>query len=95
VVWQLKYLHDLYVGSASLFYALSSFILFAVAEMFRCAGALRLDNRKVFRCPGRKVSLVVFFCFINKYDSGLLKCQFLSTSPIALSRVCWGVYNCL
>ena len=26
-----------------------------------CAGALRLDNRKVFRCPGCKVSLVLFF----------------------------------
>jgi len=83
------------LGLLRCFTQLSSFILFAVAEMFRCAGALRLDNRKVFRCRGRKVSLVVFFCFMNKYDSGLLKCQFLSTSPIALSRVCWGVYNCL
>jgi len=34
--------------------------LVAVTEMFHCAGALRLDNRKVFLCPGRKVSLVVF-----------------------------------
>jgi len=32
---------------------------------------------------------------MNKYDSRLLKCLFLSTSPMALSRVCWGVYNCL
>jgi len=31
----------------------------------------------------------------EKYDSRLLKCLFLSTSPIASSRVCWGVYNCL
>ena len=65
-----------------------------IAEMLRCAGALRLDNRKVFRCPGCKVSLV-FFCFMNKYDSRLLKCLFLSRSPIASSCVCWGVHNCL
>jgi len=32
---------------------------------------------------------------MNKYDSRLLKCLFLSTSPIASSRVCWGVYDCL
>jgi len=31
------------------------------------------------------------FCFMNKYDSRSLKCLFLSTSPIAPSRV----YNCL
>jgi len=74
---------------------LSSFTLLAIVEMFHCAGALGLDNRKVFRCPGCKVSLVFFFCFLNKYDSRLLKCLFLSTSPIASSRVCWGVYNCL
>ena len=30
-------------------------------EMFQCAWALRLDNRTVFRCPGWKVSLVLFF----------------------------------
>ena len=35
------------------------------------------------------------FCFINKYGSTSLKCLFLFTSPIASSRVCWGVHNCL
>ena len=25
----------------------------------------------------------------------MLKCLFLSTSPIASSRVCWDVHNCL
>jgi len=67
--------------------------LLAITEMFHCAGALRLNNRKVFWCPGCKVSLV--FCFMNKYDSTSLKCLFLSMSPIASSRVCWGVYNFL
>jgi len=33
--------------------------------------------------------------FMNKYDSRSLKCLFLSTSPIASSHACWGVYNCL
>ena len=95
---QLKYFHDPYLRSISLFYAIaivSSFTLLAIAEMFHCAGALRLGNRKVFRCLGCKVSLVFFFCFMNKYDSISLKCLFLSTSPIDSSRVCWGVYNCL
>jgi len=77
------------------FTQLCLFILLAIAEMLRCAGALRLDNRKVFRCPSCKVSLVFFLCFMNKYDSRLLKCLFLSTSPIASSRVCWGVHDCL
>ena len=27
---------------------------------------------------------------MNKYDSRLLKCLFLSTSPVASSRVCWA-----
>jgi len=85
---QLKYFHDPYLRPVSLFYAIvSSFTLLAIAEMLHCAGALRLDNRKVFRCPGCKVSLVFFFRFMNKYDS--------RSSPIASSRVCWGVYNCL
>jgi len=82
-------------GLPHCFAQLSSFTLLAIAEMPRCAGALRLDNRKVFRYTGCKVPLVFFFCFMNKYDSRLLKCLFLSTSPIASSRVCWGVYNCL
>jgi len=83
-------------GLLHCFTQLSSFILLAVAEMLRCAGALRLDNRKDFRCPGCKLSLVFFFfCFMNKYNSRLLKCLFLSTSSIASSCVCWGVYNCL
>jgi len=93
---QLKYFHDPYLRSVSLFNAIvSSFTLLAITEMFHCAGALRIDNRKVFQCPGYKVSLVFFFCFMNKYNSILLKCLFLSTLPIASSRVCWGVYNCL
>jgi len=47
---QLKYFHDPYLRSVSLFYAIvSSFTLLAIAEMIHCAGALRLDNRKVFR----------------------------------------------
>ena len=29
-----------------------------------------------------------------KYNSRLLKCLLLSTSPMASSRVCWGVHNC-
>jgi len=48
-------------GLLHCFTQLSSFILLAIAETLRCAGALRLDNRKVFRCPGYKVSLVYFF----------------------------------
>jgi len=83
------------LGLLHCFTQLSSFILLAIAEMLRCAGALRLDNHKVFRCPGCKASLVFCFCVMNKYDSRLLKCLFLSTSPIASSRVCWGVQNCL
>jgi len=75
------------------FTQLSSFILLEIAEMLRCAGALGLDNRKVFQCPGCKVSLVFFL--MNKCDSGLLKCLFLSGSPIGLSRGWWGVYSCL
>jgi len=64
---QLKYLHDPYLRFVSLFYAIvSSFTLLAIAEVFHCAGALRLDNCKVFRCPGCKVSLVFFFCFMRK-----------------------------
>ena len=68
---QLKYFHDPYLKSVSLFYAIaSSFALLEIAEMFHSAGALRLDNRKVFGCPGCKVSLVFFFfCFRHKYDS--------------------------
>jgi len=59
---QLKYFHDPYLRSVSPFYALVSlFTLLAITEMFHCAGALRLDNRKVFRCPGCKVSLVLFY----------------------------------
>jgi len=49
---------------------------------------------RFFGVPAARLSLV-FFCFMNKYDSRLLKCLFLSTSPIASSRVCWGVQNCL
>jgi len=44
---------------------LSLFTLLAITEMFHCAGALRLDDRKIFRCPGCKISLVLF----HKYDS--------------------------
>ena len=33
----------------------------------------------------------LFSFFKNKYDSRSLKCLFLSTSPIASPRVCWGV----
>jgi len=59
---QLKYFHDPYLRSVSLFYAIVSlFTLLAITEMFHCAGALQLDNRKVFQCPGCKVSLVFFF----------------------------------
>ena len=64
MVWQLKYFHDLYLRSASLFYAIVYVYILAIAEMLRCAGALRLDNRKVFRCPGCKVSLVLLFFFV-------------------------------
>jgi len=91
---QLKYFHGPYLRSVSLLYVIVSlFSLLAITEAFHFAGALRLDNRKVFRFPGCKVSLV--FCFKNKYGSRPLKSLFLSTSPIASSRVCWGVYNCL
>jgi len=48
-------------GLLHCFTQLSSFILLAIPEMLRYAGALRLDNRKFFRCPGRKVSLGFFF----------------------------------
>jgi len=96
---QLKYFHHPCLRSVSLFYAIvSSFTLLAIAEIFHCAGAPRLDNRKVFRCPGCKVSLVffLFFCFMNKVRlCTSLKCLFLSTLPIASSRVCWGVYKSL
>jgi len=45
---QLKYFHDPYLRFVSLFYAiLSSFTLFAIAEMFYFDGALWLDNRPV------------------------------------------------
>jgi len=61
---QLKYFHDPYLRSVSLFYVIVSlFTLLEITEMFHCAGALRLDNRKVFRCPGCKISLVLFFLF--------------------------------
>jgi len=57
---QLKHFQDPYLRPVSLLYAIVSlFTLLAITEMFSCAGALRLDNRKVFRCPGRKVSLVL------------------------------------
>ena len=59
-------------GLLRCFTQLSSFTLLAVTEMFRCAGALRLDNLKVFRCPGRNVSLVFFFFFL--WISATLDC---------------------
>jgi len=47
---------------SGLFHAIvSSFTLLAIAEIFHYAWALRLDNCKVFRRPGCKVSLVFFF----------------------------------
>jgi len=99
LVWfvtQLKYFHDRYLRSVSLFYAIVSlFTLLAITEMFHCAGALRLGNHKVFRCLGCKVSLVLFVCVMNKYESRSLKCFFLSMLPIASFRACWGVYHCL
>jgi len=49
---------------------------------------------RFFGVPAARFHLF-FFCIMNKYDSRLLKCLFLSTSPIASSRVCWGVHNCL
>jgi len=59
---QLKYFHDSYLRSVSLFYAIVSLLtLLAMIETFHCVGALRLDNRKVLRCPGCKVSLFLFF----------------------------------
>jgi len=59
---QLKYFHDPYLRPVSLFYAIVSlFTLLAITEMFHCAGALRLDNSKVFRCSGCKITLVLFF----------------------------------
>jgi len=39
-----------------------------------------------------KFNIFVDVLMFLKCDSGLLKCLFLSKSPIALSRVCWGVY---
>jgi len=49
---QLKYFHDPYLRSVSLFYAIvSSFTLLAIAEMFHCAGALPLENRRFFGIP--------------------------------------------
>jgi len=57
---QLKYWS--YLRSVSLFYVIMSlFSLLAITEMFHCAGALLLDNHKVFQCPGCKVSLVLFY----------------------------------
>ena len=50
---------------------------------------------RFFGVPAARFHLFSIFCFMYKCDSGLLKCLFLSKSPIALSRVCWGVYNCL
>ena len=57
--------------------------------MFHCAGALRLDNSKFFRCPGGKVRSVFFFCLskIDKEDSNSLNCL----RRYVLSRMCWGV----
>jgi len=78
---QLHYFHGPYLRSVS---------LLAITETFRCAGALQLNNHKVFQCPGCKVSFFCF-CYMNKYDSRSQKCMFLSLSTIASSRVCWGV----
>jgi len=50
---------------------------------------------RFFGVPAARFHLFSFFCFMNKYDSISLKRLFLSTSPIASSRLCWGVYNCL
>jgi len=46
-------------------------------------------------CGRCQITIPGHFCFMNMYDSTSLKCLFLSTSPIASSRVCCGVYNCL
>ena len=61
---QLKYFDGPYHRSVSLSYVIVSlFSLLAVTDMFYCAGARRLDNRKVFRCPGCKVSLDLFLFY--------------------------------
>ena len=46
-------------------------------------------------CGACQITIPGHFCFMNMYDSTSLQCLFQSTSPIASSRVCWGVYNCL
>jgi len=63
-----------------------------ITELFHCARALRLDNRKAFRCARCKVSLC--FLFWNKDNSCSVQCLFkllLSTSPVASSCMCRGV----
>ena len=68
-------------------------------QSLRCSivlGRFGSITARFFGVPAARFHLFSFFCcFMNKYDSISLKCLFLSTSPIASSRVCWGVYNCL
>jgi len=60
----MNYFHGPYLRSVSLFYVIVSlFSLLAITQMFHCAGTFRLDNRKFFRCPGSKVSQVLFLFY--------------------------------
>jgi len=51
---QLNYFHGPYLRSVSLLYVFLLLYSIAIAQMFHCGGAFRLDHRKVFRCPGCK-----------------------------------------
>ena len=61
-------------------------------QSLRCFAVLgHFDSitARFFGVPAARFHLFSFFvCFMNKYDSRLLKCLFLPTSPIASSRVC-------
>ena len=103
VMWRLafcgrqqNYFHGPYLRSVSLLYVIVSlFSLLAITEMFHCAGALRLDNYKVFGVLAARFHFVCFF--INKYESDLesrsLKCFLTSCFHLRrrqLRLVCVG-----
>ena len=100
---QLKYFHDPYLRSVNRFAQLCLRLHFW--QLLRCfivLGHFDLITARFFGVPAAKFHLFSFFFkfdfFLsrtNKFDSRSLKCLFLSTSRIASSRACWGVYNCL
>jgi len=79
-------------GLLHCFTQLSSFIFWQSLRCFAVLGHFDSITARFFGVPAARFHLFcfVFFCFMNKYDSRLLKCLFLSTSPIASSRVCWA-----